>query len=99
MKDSPARSGPTAPGAYGADTSDLHHATQDFSDRFALVATRLMRWVADSFFAKRCGYRAVVLEAVAVVPGMVGATATQLQCLRRMVDDDGWIRHRQGNQA
>jgi ubiquinol oxidase len=29
---------------------------------------------------------------VAAVPGMVGATATHLQCLRRLVDDDGWIR-------
>ena len=26
------------------------------------------------------------------VPGMVGAMATHLQCLRRFVDDDGWIR-------
>jgi ubiquinol oxidase len=83
---------PIAPGPYGADTSDLHHAAQGFSDRCALAATRLMRWVADSFFAKRYGHRAVVLETVAAVPGMVGATATHLQCLRRMVDNDGWIR-------
>ncbi|MDO9071705.1 MAG: alternative oxidase, partial [Rubrivivax sp.] len=40
----------------------------------------------------RYGHRAIVLETVAAVPGMVGATATHLHCLRRMVDDDGWIR-------
>ncbi|MDZ4294478.1 MAG: alternative oxidase, partial [Hydrogenophaga sp.] len=37
-------------------------------------------------------HRAIVLETVAAVPGMVGAMATHLQCLRRFVDDDGWIR-------
>jgi ubiquinol oxidase len=69
-----------------------HHVPQDLSDRFALAATRWMRALADLFFAKRYGHRAVVLETVAAVPGMVGASATHLQCLRRMVDDDGWIR-------
>jgi ubiquinol oxidase len=33
-----------------------------------------------------------VLETVAAVPGMVGATITHLTCLRRMKDDNGWIR-------
>jgi len=28
---------------------------------------------------------------VVAVPGMVGARAKHLQCLRRLVDDDGWI--------
>lgn len=83
---------PTAPAASGADTGPVHHAPQDASDRFALATTRLMRWLADLFFARRYGHRAVVLETVAAVPGMVGATATHLQSLRRMVDDDGWIR-------
>jgi ubiquinol oxidase len=83
---------PTAPAASGADTGPVHHVPQDASDRFALAATRLMRWLADLFFAQRYGHRAVVLETVAAVPGMVGATATHLQSLRRMVDDDGWIR-------
>lgn len=69
-----------------------HHVPEDLSDRFALAATRLMRGLADLFFAKRYGHRAVVLETVAAVPGMVGATATHLQSLRRMIDDDGWIR-------
>ena len=69
----------------------VHHAPQGFSDRFALAFTRALRWLADTFFAKRYGHRAIVLETVAAVPGMVGATLTHLQCLRRMVDDEGWV--------
>ena len=70
----------------------VHHAPQGFADRFALGFTALLRVCADVFFAKRYGHRAIVLETVAAVPGMVGATITHLQCLRRMVNDDGWIR-------
>ena len=33
-----------------------------------------------------------MLETVAAVPGMVGATINHLHCLRRMCDDKGWIR-------
>jgi ubiquinol oxidase len=69
-----------------------HRIPGDLADRFALGVTRLLRFVADTFFARRYGHRAIVLETVAAVPGMVGAMATHLQCLRRMVDDDGWIR-------
>jgi ubiquinol oxidase len=52
----------------------------------------LLRFCADTFFAKRYGHRAIVLETVAAVPGMVGATITHLRCLRRMCDDQGWTR-------
>ena len=69
-----------------------HHTPLDFSDGFALGFTKVLRFCADTFFAKRYGHRAVVLETVAAVPGMVGATVTHLTCLRRMVDDEGWIR-------
>jgi ubiquinol oxidase len=69
-----------------------HRAPSDLPDRLALGLTRLLRFFADTFFAKRYGHRAIVLETIAAVPGMVGATATHLHCLRRMVDDDGWIR-------
>lgn len=69
-----------------------HYAPEGFSDHFALGFTKLLRFCADTFFAKRYGHRAIVLETVAAVPGMVGATITHLTCLRRMVDDEGWIR-------
>ncbi len=69
-----------------------HHAPSGLSDHFALGFTKLLRWGADTFFAKRYGHRAVVLETVAAVPGMVGATIQHLNSLRRMKDDGGWIR-------
>lgn len=69
-----------------------HHAPENLSDHIALVATKAMRLMADTFFAKRYGHRAVVLETVAGVPGMVAATIQHLSCLRQMKDDRGWIR-------
>ena len=71
---------------------DVHHATRDWSDRVALGITRALRFLADTFFAKRYGNRAIVLETVAAVPGMVGAALIHLRCLRWMRDDEGWIR-------
>lgn len=70
----------------------VHHQPKGFSDRFALGFTKLLRFSADTFFAKRYGHRAIVLETVAAVPGMVGAMFTHLNCLRWMRDDEGWIR-------
>jgi ubiquinol oxidase len=70
----------------------VHHTPKGFSDRFALGFTKLLRFCADTFFAKRYGHRAIVLETVAAVPGMVGAMLTHFRCLRRMIDDEGWIR-------
>jgi len=70
----------------------VHYPPAGLSDRFALGVTKFLRLFADTFFAKRYGHRAVVLETVAAVPGMVGATLNHLKCLRRMQDDRGWIR-------
>ena len=70
----------------------IHHAPDGLSDRFALGLTKLLRFTADTFFAKRYGHRAIVLETVAAVPGMVGAMFTHLTSLRAMKDDEGWIR-------
>lgn len=70
----------------------VHHRPVDFSDRIAFGFTKMLRLAADTFFAKRYGHRAIVLETVAAVPGMVGATLVHLKSLRRMEDDKGWIR-------
>jgi ubiquinol oxidase len=81
------------PSAYSTPSaSTLHHAPAGFSDRFAFGLVKTMRLFADTFFAKRYGHRAVVLETVAAVPGMVGGMLQHLKCLRRMSDDRGWIR-------
>jgi ubiquinol oxidase len=70
----------------------VHHSPNGLSDRIAYGFTKTLRLCADTFFAKRYGHRAIVLETVAAVPGMVGATINHLKCLRRMCDDKGWIR-------
>ena len=77
-----------------SDPTELeqHHIPTDFSDRIAYGFTRFLRFVADTFFARRYGHRAVVLETIAAVPGMVGGAIQHLHCLRRMESDHGWIR-------
>ena len=70
---------------------DEHHAQSNFSDWFAWRTTRFLRFLADTFFADRYGNRAVVLETVAAVPGMVGGALVHLKSLRSMKGDDGWI--------
>ncbi|MEL7197699.1 MAG: alternative oxidase [Pseudomonadota bacterium] len=71
---------------------DSHIAPQTVSDKIAFAFVKLLRFFADAFFAKRYGHRAVVLETVAAVPGMVGGLWQHLRALRRMRDDEGWIR-------
>jgi ubiquinol oxidase len=51
---------------------ERHYAPKDLRDRIAYAFVVLMRHFADAFFARRYGHRAVVLEMVAAVPGMVG---------------------------
>jgi ubiquinol oxidase len=75
-----------------SDIQYNHHQPSCLSDHIALAVVKFMRFFADTFFAGRYGHRAVVLETVAAVPGMVGGALQHLKSLRRMKDDDGWIR-------
>ena len=68
-----------------------HKVPKNFSDRFALALVKFLRFLADSFFKKRYGHRAVILETVAAVPGMVGGALIHFKSLRRIQDDKGWI--------
>ena len=61
-----------------------HYKPRCFSDRIARLFTKSMRFFADTFFQKRYGHRAVVLETVAGVPGMVAGMWTHLTSLRKM---------------
>lgn len=70
----------------------VHHTPRGLSDRIALGFTRLLRFFADAFFRRRYGHRAVVLETVAAVPGMVGGLLQHLKSIRHIRDDQGWIR-------
>ncbi len=65
---------------------------RDLSDHVALGLTRFARLFADAFFAGRYGNRAIVLETVAAVPGMVGGMMNHLRALRKFNDDRGWIK-------
>ena len=69
-----------------------HFKPKNLSDKIALSFTKFLRFLADLFFKKRYGHRAVVLETVAAVPGMVAGMLIHLKSLRKMEDDKGWIK-------
>jgi len=69
-----------------------HFEPKNLSDKIALSFTKFLRFLADTFFKKRYGHRAVVLETIAAVPGMVAGMLLHLKSLRKMKDDKGWIK-------
>ena len=69
-----------------------HHTPTGISDRAALYSVKTLRFLADLFFRKRYGHRAVVLETVAAVPGMVGGLLQHLRAIRHIRNDQGWIK-------
>ena len=60
------------------------HGGRAMRDVFAKSMTQFFRFTADTFFAKRYGHRAVVLETVAGVPGMVAGMWLHMKSLRKM---------------
>lgn len=54
------------------------------SDFFAKSMTKFFRFTADTFFRQRYGHRAVVLETVAGVPGMIAGMLTHFASLRTL---------------
>ena len=74
------------------DNLEKHYKPENTSDRVALAFTKFLRLIADFFFKKKYGHRAVVLETVAAVPGMVAGMLMHLKSLRKMEDDRGWIK-------
>jgi ubiquinol oxidase len=69
-----------------------HHVPKTISDYIALTVVKAMRVPADLFFARRYGHRAVVLETVAAIPGMVGGALQHMKSLRTMHNDRGKIK-------
>ena len=59
------------------------------SDTFARSMTSFFRFFADTFFRQDYGKRALILETVAGVPGMVGGMLTHLYSLRRLQKGNG----------
>ena len=72
--------------------TQVHLHPECFSDSAALFITRSLRFFADTFFKKRYGHRAVVLETIAAVPGMVGGMLAHFKSLRKMIDDGDFIK-------
>lgn len=68
--------------------SRIPHGFRDWVAR-AMVDT--LSTIMDFFFQERYGHRAVVLETIAAVPGMVGGVFQHLKSLRRIETDHGWI--------
>lgn len=71
---------------------NYHYQPQSISDHFAQIMCKFLRFLADVFFRKRYGHRAVILETVAAVPGMVAGMLIHLKCLRKQSQDNGWIK-------
>jgi len=81
--------------AYKADTSidlEKHHAPSTFGDKMAYWTVKVLRLPTDIFFQRRYGCRAMMLETVAAVPGIVGGMVLHLRSLRRFEHSGGWIR-------
>ena len=74
------------------NSQETHYEVKNMSDRIALAITKFLRFIADTFFKKKYGHRAVVLETVAAVPGMVAGMLIHLKSLRTMKADRGWIK-------
>lgn len=60
-------------------------------DRVAKRIVHGMAAIMDFFFQERYCHRAVVLETIAAVPGMVGGLLQHLKSLRFIRGDRGWI--------
>lgn len=69
-----------------------HYSPQTISDLVARGIVRFSAACADFLFQERYCHRAVVLETIAAVPGMVGGLLQHLKSLRHIRDDRGWIK-------
>lgn len=61
-------------------------------DKIAKSIVHFSASCADFMFQNRYGHRAVALETIAAVPGMVGGLLQHLKSLRFIRDDRGWIK-------
>ncbi|KAL8104187.1 ubiquinol oxidase 2, mitochondrial-like [Apium graveolens] len=80
---------------YQADlTIDLnkHHVPATLLDKLAYYTVKSLRFPTDVFFQRRYGCRAMMLETVAAVPGMVGGMLLHCKSLRRFEHSGGWIK-------
>jgi ubiquinol oxidase len=72
-------------------TEGYSKQTKGAADWFAKTFVHFFAGCADFLFQERYCHRAVVLETIAAVPGMVGGLLQHLKSLRFIRSDRGWI--------
>lgn len=70
-----------------------HHNAKTLGDKAAYRTVRFLRLLPDTYFKRNHYMRAVMLETIAAVPGMVGGMLRHMKSLRNLTDDNGWIDH------
>lgn len=71
--------------------NDTHRVPVRYLDYVALGFCKAFRWIADTIFRKRHGHRALVIETVAAIPGVISGLFVHLKCLRKAWGDQGRI--------
>ena len=69
-----------------------HQAPSKNSEYVAYKITQMLKFMLNLFYGTKYAKRAVILETIAAVPGMVAGMLNHLKALRRMRDDEGWVR-------
>ena len=69
-----------------------HRKPSLFSEKVIRAFIKFLRIFPDLFFKNRYGHRAVFIETIAAIPGMVGGALLHFKCLRKIKNDEGWIR-------
>ena len=69
-----------------------HQTPSKASEYVAYKITQFLKFMLNLFYGKKYAKRAVILETIAAVPGMVAGMLNHLKALRRMRDDEGWVR-------
>jgi len=70
----------------------LHQKPNKLSETIAYKITQILKFTLNLFYGTKYAKRAVILETIAAVPGMVAGMFNHLKALRRMRDDQGWVR-------
>ena len=69
-----------------------HQKPNKASEYIAYKITQILKFMLNIFYGTKYAKRAVILETIAAVPGMVAGMFNHLKALRRMRDDQGWVR-------
>ncbi|WP_022943187.1 alternative oxidase [Psychromonas hadalis] len=70
----------------------VHQTPSKTSEYIAYNITQILKFMLNIFYGTKYAKRAVILETIAAVPGMVAGMLNHLKALRRLRDDEGWIR-------